>query len=247
MPPPSPQLLLGNLRGLSRYPVKSVVGEDLDRVFVDRRGLLGDRLWAVRDTDGKLGSGKSTRRFRKMDGLLSISARYDRDARAGDTDVPVLDLPGGRRLRGDAPGVHDALSAVVGRPVRLAREVDVSHFDDGPIHLLTTASLLSVGRAHQHAVDVQRLRPNLVVETDPDLGLVEQRWIGASLRIGADLVLAIRAAMPRCVMIDLPQLGLPPEHGLLRTVTELDETRLGVVADVLEPGEIAVGDPVRLV
>jgi len=35
-----------------------MLGERCEKVELDSRGVLGDRLWAVRDGEGKLGSGK---------------------------------------------------------------------------------------------------------------------------------------------------------------------------------------------
>jgi uncharacterized protein YcbX len=230
---------LGRVGDVLRYPVKSLVGEHLERVLVEERGVAGDRLWSVRDPDGRLGSGKSSRRFRKMPGLLDLEARYD-------GDVPVIGFPDGRVLRGDDPTVHDALSEHVGRPVTLAREQDVSHFDEGPVHLVTTASLDRVRGSHGRAVDARHLRSNLVVET-AEVGFVEEGWIGHRLMIGADLVLAVRGAMPRCVMVTMPQVGLPADPDLLGTLTEVNDACLGVVADVVAPGQVAVGDEVVLV
>ena len=218
------------LAGLSRYPVKSLVGEDLDRVLVEERGLVGDRLWSVRDTDGKLGSGKSTRRFRKMDGLLDLEARYD-------GDVPVIGFPDGRALRGDDPAVHEALSGHVGRPVTLAREQDVSHFDEGPLHLVTTGSLDQARELHGGTVDVRRLRPNLVVET-AEAGFVEESWIGRHVRIGADLVLSVRAAMPRCVMVTMPQVRLPAATTSATTPRQASLTSVSVPSRPLSAGSL---------
>ena len=48
---------------LHRYPVKSLLGEDLDELTLDERGVVGDRLWSVRTRADKIGSGKSTSRF----------------------------------------------------------------------------------------------------------------------------------------------------------------------------------------
>ena len=48
-----------------RYPVKSLGGEQVAVCWADERGLAGDRVWAVQDRDGKLGSGKNSRRFRR--------------------------------------------------------------------------------------------------------------------------------------------------------------------------------------
>ncbi|MGH8892988.1 MAG: MOSC N-terminal beta barrel domain-containing protein [Actinomycetes bacterium] len=115
----------GNIVGISRFPVKSLVGEEISTARVDRRGIVGDRAWAVRDGDGKLGSGKSTRRFRRMPGLLDLRARYDVDM------TPIVDFPDGARVRGDQPEIHEVLSDHVGRPVTLALEDGVSHFDEG--------------------------------------------------------------------------------------------------------------------
>jgi uncharacterized protein YcbX len=231
---------LGRVGDVLRYPVKSLAGEHLEHVLVEERGVAGDRLWSVRDPDGRLGSGKSSRRFRKMPGLLDLEARYD-------GDVPVIGFPDGRVLRGDDPTVHDALSEHVSRPVTLAREQDVSHFDEGPVHLVTTASLDRVGGAHGHPVDARHLRPNLVVETAGAAGFVEETWIGRRVRIGPDVVLSVRSAMPRCVMVTMSQVGLPADRGLLGTVTEVNDACLGVVADVVAAGRVAVGDDVVLV
>ncbi|WP_203779916.1 MOSC N-terminal beta barrel domain-containing protein, partial [Actinoplanes philippinensis] len=62
---------------IRRYPVKSLLGEVVEVAAVDARGLVGDRLWAIRDADGKFGSGKNTRRFRRMPGLFDLRAYFD--------------------------------------------------------------------------------------------------------------------------------------------------------------------------
>lgn len=231
---------VGQLAGIRRYPVKSLVGEQLTEAMVDARGLVGDRLWSVRDPDGKLGSGKSTRRFRRMEGLLDLSAVYD------GGEVPVVTFPDGRGYRGDDPAVHAALSQYVGREVTLAREETVSHFDEGPVHLVTTSSIAWVERAHGRDVDPARLRPNLVVATDAP-GPVEDGWAGREVLVGEELVLRIGYSMPRCVMVNLPQRGLPADRDLLSLITDVNDGGLGVVADVVRPGRVSLGDPVRVV
>jgi uncharacterized protein YcbX len=59
---------------LWRYPVKSLLGERLRVAEVESRGPTLDRRWAIYGADGKIGSGKSTRRFRRMPGLLDIAS-----------------------------------------------------------------------------------------------------------------------------------------------------------------------------
>ena len=225
-----------HVASLTRYPVKSVVGEDLDSVAVDERGVVGDRLWAVRDPDGKLGSGKSSTRFRKMDGLLALSASYD-----GPT--PVVTFPDGSAVRGDDPAIHERLSRHVGRDVRLAREDDVPHFDEADVHLVTTSSLARIAERHGGVVDRRRARANVLVDNGTEAGFDEDDWVGRLVRIGS-AELRILRPMVRCVMVTMPQIGLPEERGLLARIGEVNETNLGLVAEVVRPGTVSVGDAV---
>ena len=51
---------VGSVVSIWRYPVKSMMGEDLNAVDVTERGLLGDRTYALVDTsDGKVASAKN--------------------------------------------------------------------------------------------------------------------------------------------------------------------------------------------
>ena len=230
---------LGRVTHLTRYPVKSLVGEELESVQVSLRGLDGDRQWAVRDVDGKLGSGKSTRRFRRMPGLLELSAGYD------DGPVPTVCFPDGKRLRADDPGIHRAVSTRVGRPVTLDPEAAVSHFDEGPLHIVTSSSLARLSELHGAAVDPRRLRANLVVDTGQAPRFDEADWDGRELAIGDEVTVRVRGLMERCVMVGLPQIGLDTDRRLLETIGRVNDLVLGLVADVLTPGTVRLHDTVR--
>lgn len=219
-----------------RYPVKSMGGELLTTADVDARGLAGDRLWALHDAQGRLGSGKTTRRFRAMPGLLDLSATYD-------GDVPVVTLPGGEALRGDDPRASARLSDHLGLGVTLAREGAVAHFDDAALHLCTLASLDRLQRLLPASqVAAPRFRPNLVLASD---GL-EDDWAGARLRIGDTLELQVTQRTERCVMVSAAQPGLPADREILRGVAAHHDLCLGVYADVVRPGRVRTGDPVTL-
>lgn len=106
---------------LSRYPVKSLQGEELEQAHVDGRGVLGDRGWALVDAqDGTVASAKHPRKWGR---LLELSARYVDEPLPGEALPPVVvALPDGRELVAGAPGTDAALSAFVGRDVRLTDE-----------------------------------------------------------------------------------------------------------------------------
>jgi uncharacterized protein YcbX len=227
----------GRVAALARYPVKSLGGEELAEAGFDVRGLAGDRLWSVRDADGRLGSGKTSRRFRRMDGLLLLSATYDGDA-------PVVTFPDGQVVRGAGPETDAALSRYVGRPVSLAREADVPHFDDGPVHLVTTAALATLARAHGQPVPWRHTRANLLLDVAGD-SFPEHDWVGRRVRVGPEVVLRVRDLMERCVMVDAAQVDVDAAPGLLKRITDVSHGALGVWADVEQVGSVRAGAEVR--
>ncbi len=240
MPDPVPEPV-GTLAELIRYPIKSMQGERLSRARVDARGLEYDRLWSVYDAAGRLGSGKSSRRFVKMQGLLHLTGSV-----AGDDSAPTISWPDGRSLRVDSPAAAQELSGTLRLPVTVARETAVPHHDDGPVHLVTTASLRWLEGEHGTAAPVARFRPNMVLDTGDLLGPVEQGWVGRELVVG-QIRLRITAPMPRCVMTTMDQLHLPADREMLHTLSAHADLDFGVVADVLAPGELHVGDAASLV
>lgn len=235
-------MLVGRVQELWRYPVKSMLGERCEQVWLDQRGVIGDRLYAIRDGAGKFGSGKTTRRFRRIAGLFRFRAVYE-------GDVPLVTFPDGATLRGDHPAIHAALSAQLGMPVTLSREADISHFDAGSLHLLTTASLRTLGGSlaqdSETVLDRRRFRPNIFIEAEAS-GFPEDAWQGQEIAVGPDVRLRAVGRTERCVMVSLAQDELPYDPRILRAVARVNSARLGVYAQVLTPGVIHVGDRIRL-
>lgn len=231
--------MTGTVAELWRYPVKSMLGERLASLRCDARGVAGDRWYAIRDAAGKFGSGKNSRRFRQIDGLFELQSAYR-------GDVVEIRLPGGALLRGDDADVHNALSQVLGQPVELAREAQVSHLDAAPIHVLTTASLRWLQAALPAVgIDARRFRPNVVIEV-PGVAPTEQAWIGRRLRIGDAVELQVTDATERCGMIAFAQSELAHAPSVLRYVTQYAGLKFGVYARVVTPGTIQKGDRAAL-
>lgn len=228
-----------SVAGLWRYPVKSLRGEALQSLRIEARGAEGDRCYAIQDAGGRLGSGKSTRRMQRIDGLLELQA-------SGTGGALAVRFPDGSVRGATDPGLDAALSAVLGQPVRLAPEQAMSHFDAAPLHVLSTASLAWLrALLPESGVDERRFRPNLVLEAAGAAPL-EHEWIGRRLRVGAALVLRVIAPTERCRMVTLPQAGLAEEPRILHTIAGRLEACFGVYAEVEAPGEARIGDPVRL-
>ncbi|HEY3867325.1 MAG TPA: MOSC N-terminal beta barrel domain-containing protein [Actinocrinis sp.] len=233
-----------------RYPVKSLRGEQLRECGIDERGLIGDRLWAVTDrATGKLGSGKSSRRFERFPGpaLLELAARYPVEPRPDKVAPPVLVTRDGTEVSVEDGGADRFLRGASGVPtLHVDRETTVSHFDDGPVTLLGTATLRWVEENLPGTpVDARRFRPNLVVRTREPFE--EERWVGRNVRLGAapdSALIAFEAVLVRCVMTTAAQADLPPAPGMLKLLgTRADQpVRLAVLGRAVRPGRVRLGD-----
>lgn len=230
---------IGTIRDLWWYPVKSMLGVSSDALALDRRGVIGDRWFAVRTAAGKFGSGKTTRRFQQIDDLFRFQAH-------GLDGVPAIQFPSGVIMRADDPTVHQVLSDVLEQPVMLVEEAAISHLDAGPVHLVTTAALAWLQAAlPTTAIDARRFRPNMVLAV-PGCDLVDHQWIGRRLRIGGTVELHVRALAERCGMVGFHQSALPQAPAILRHLVQHTGGMFGVYADVVVPGVIHTDDPVLL-
>ncbi len=230
--------VVGTVAALHRFPVKSMAGEACDELAIDVRGVIGDRMWAVVDADGKLASGKHGRRFRRMDPVFGLRAR------TGSDGVPLIEGPTGWSRRADE--ADDLVSAHFGEPVGVRRESTVPYFDAAALSLVGTATLAAAGRLlgeNEAPIDVRRFRCNVVVDTASPW--VEEEWLGREVAIGSTRI-RVTVRTPRCRMVDIPQDGLPRDGRILRTLADRRGMCLAVYADVVRPGVVRTGDPVRL-
>ena len=221
-----------------RYPVKSLAGERLRAVHVDARGVEGDRRWALVDRQGGIASGKTTRRFRKVPGLLCHRSRLERG-------LPVIELADGREARADDPLAEQLISAIAPPGWALREEISTPHFDAGAVHLVTTKTLATVSNAFGESVSVRRLRPNLLLAVEGSETFPEDGWLGRTLVVGS-VQLRIVGRTERCVMVGHAQAGLDSRPTLLKTIGRLNNVHAGVYGEVVTPGDVHEDDIAHL-
>jgi uncharacterized protein YcbX len=214
-----------------RYPVKAMAGESLPSARLDARGVAGDRWFAVRDVDGHFASAKNTRRFRRRDAVLDYAAA------TVDGEVVVSGARGVWTV-GD-PALDAELSRTVAAPVTVVSETGVPHFDAGSVSLVGTATLNWCARRWGIDADPRRLRVNLVVQTDEPFA--EESWVDRELRVGA-VTLRVVERVERCRTIDVAQDGTSARGQWLKPLAAERDMCVAVYADVVEPGELSVGD-----
>lgn len=255
---------LGTVTELRRHPVKSLRGESLDAVAVDERGISGDRAYGVFDrTTGLLLSAK------RLPQMLRATARFV--GGAVTDDALEITLPDGSVLRGVGNPVHAALSAWLGRAVELRPaerdggpssvevEIDLDDpsqvvefetrpgllFDSAPLHLLSSQSLATAQTLHSQGVwTIDRFRPGIVLDAPTGVAWPEDDWVGADVQVGT-VAIHVRRRCFRCVLTTRAVGEAPADKEILRTLAGHHGSDLGITADVLAPGTIAVGDALR--
>lgn len=251
-----------HLATLWRYPVKSMLGEEVARSDVTERGLAGDRARAVLDVaTGRIASAKSPRLWGGLLTVQGAGAPGDEElSRLLGRDVRVIDTPpAGATYERSVPeavlaeGIEAEVPYTVGTLGGAAPEG--TFFDFAPIHLISTSAVERIGALSPRGrVEAVRYRPNLVVATD-EAGFPENDWVGRRLHIGDEVVLEVLAPSPRCAVPTLAHGSLPRDVEALRTVSRHNRVPVlhlepqacaGVYARVARPGHLRKGDPVRL-
>lgn len=230
---------LGRVVGLWRYPVKSMAAESLTKVEVGWHGLAGDRRWAfVRD--GVAESGFPWLTQRERDDLGRYRAVLV-DPTRPDQSRTLVHTPSGASLDVTDPELAKELRPEGARVIRQDRGV----FDAFPISVITTGTLRELGRSVGTALDPLRFRPNLLVDAPEQEPFVEDSWVGCGLRIGTTRV-RVDKRDGRCVVITRDPVTGERNPDVLRAVAREREGCLGVYGSVVQPGQIAVEDPVFL-
>jgi uncharacterized protein YcbX len=117
--PDGPPIDAGAVVSLWRYPVKSMIGEELNAARVSDYGLLGDRAYALMDgSDGKVATAKNPR---KWPTLFAFAANFiERSASSRQASAVRIRLPDGTVVSGDQSDLNQVLSKAINREVTLA-------------------------------------------------------------------------------------------------------------------------------
>jgi uncharacterized protein len=264
---------VGSVVSLWRYPIKSMMGEELNSSYMTERGLVGDRSYGLIDQEtGKVASAKNPKKWGK---LFDFRAAFMDPPQVVENIPPVrITFPDGTNIFSDDDNIDPTLSKVLGREVKimkaslekpgyeeywpdiegLAQREKITDegmpsqtfFDIAVIHILTTSTINRLRELYpQGRFEVRRFRPNIVVESvSEENDFIENLWVGKKVTIGEDILLRVTAPCTRCVMTTLPQGDLPKDLGILRTVARYNQVYAGVYASVERSGNIKRGDPV---
>jgi uncharacterized protein YcbX len=224
---------VGTVRALWRFPVKSMLGEELDTADLSEGGVVGDRAYAIVDREtGKVASAKHAKVWPD---LLKCRATFVEPPRP-DADAPParIDLADGTSVRSDAPDVDAVLSRFFGRDVELASAAD-------------------------HGYTIDQYHPD---EEDYDPDGHRDEVVEARLGAAFFNERGLPSAVPEDSFFDLYPLSILTTSTLDRlgelepeTSFDLRRFRMNVIVDGAAPGfvendwvghSVAIGDGVRL-
>ena len=255
---------------LGRVYVKATRFLHPPRVEIDAGGIRHDRFFALVESDGKFinadnhaGSISLQFDYHPADERFTLHLPDGRQVdgpAVADGAAWAIDHYGLRQI--DLQEVGGPWGAVLmeytGRPLRLVRCLSRGGaIDVFPITFTTTGSLRQLASEVGAAVDGARFRAGLVLEHAE--AYAEDAWDGQRLRVGTAL-LRVRTAVPRCGVIGLnPASGVRDQDVMRSLIRTRPKTGLpdGLIpgyatpgfatyAEVLEPGQVAVGDAVEL-
>jgi uncharacterized protein YcbX len=278
-------ITVGRVTSLWRYPVKSMLGQAVGPIEVSAGGLEGDRRFGVVYGGRRVATAKRPARWRNLlllsaelvePGAVRLRFPDGRTVLSGDPGVDKLlseFLGEDVELRSEAPPGAELERATPEAVLEAGPEADVdfnhspvaagapagTFFDFSPVQLITTASLAQAGGFHPAGkLDAIRYRPNILIETSPDLsGFVENDWVGRQLHLGPEVVLDLLVPSPRCAVPTLRHGELPPDPDALRVPLKHNFVPiplegygsapcLGVHAGVIRGGRLSPGDEVRV-
>lgn len=248
---------------LNATPIKGTSLDHPDAVELTPLGNPWNRRFHLVDDRGRLFTAADSGALMRVrarvgpEGSRLALTLPDGSTVSGPTDRPgaarVTDFYGRPVAGHEVPGPFDAaLSEVVGRRVRLIRvDVDGDGSDVHRLSLLSWSSVRSLGaRSGRPDLDPRRFRMDL--ELDGCAPFEEDSWAGRTVRVGA-AILAILGPIPRCVVTTLDPATGAKDFDTLKRIAEarplMTDPRgvpFGMYAEVVEPGRIAVGDPVEL-
>jgi uncharacterized protein len=230
---------IGRVVGLWRYPVKSMAAEALAEVEVSWHGLAGDRRWAFIRND-LTQSGFSWLTLRERGDMSHYRPSFVEPDRP-DKSATVVRTPSGSVFDIADPALGAELCPGGLRVIKQDRGI----FDTFPLSLITTQTIARLGEMVGAPLQVQRFRPNILVESADGLPFCEDAWVGCVLRIGG-MRMRVDKRDGRCVVITIDPVTTARNPSILRAVAQDRQGCLGIYGSTVEPGHVAVNDAVLI-
>ncbi len=236
-----------------RHPVKAIGREALENVTLEKGAWLPyDRIWAVAHERSKLSSTGWEKKANFLRGVTDPSLMAVTSALDETSGTITMSHPEAGQVTFHPENdtdefltwINDLWSADLPAATVLYRAED-AHLTDVPDPWVSIGCLSSnraLGQRMGVDLSADRWRANLWLEgTAP---WAEKEWVGETLRIG-EVTLKVACEITRCkATMANPETGRR-DADTLGALSDLGHQEFGLYAEVVEGGNVHIGDPVE--
>jgi len=228
------------------YPVKSMAGIRLEEAYVGLDGIVGDRQYSFVQAGKAATNSFPWMTARQSAQMLLYQPSFAQLPTPEQPEPPLrVRTPEGTSCDPNDPALRDDLANQLGQPLFLLKSCR-GMFDCQHVSLFSLASVSALSAEAGCPIDPRQFRANVYMEPVSGKPFGEETWSGSMLRIGDEVITGVTQRDTRCMMVNLnPETGQQNPQ-VLRTIAQGHQGQAGIYANVVRPGLIRVGDPIRL-
>jgi len=244
---------VARVESLWRYPVKSMMGEQLTEAYLGKGGVYGDRRYGFLSSAAPADFPYFTARERHD--MLLHRAKYRHPEQMVRPNGPLspadraieVETPAGERLLVDDTRLIDRLHEGVRERHQIALiQSERAIVDSRPVSLFSLQTVRQIAQEVGQELDKRRFRANIYMDLVSGGGFTEDAWVGRRLQVGRDVIAEISKRNMRCKLITLDPNSTEPNPEVAKGLARNHEMRAGIYATVAVEGMVATGDEIRL-
>ncbi len=239
----SDKTLIGRVRSLFVYPVKSMAGISVQHCNISWNGVEGDRNYALLRANDHGGMPWLT--ASKYPSLLLYQPYYVPDT---NNDTVYVRTPDNGEYSVEDAALIEDISSKAEYQLALVK-LSTGIFDCERISLISSYTLTNIGNRIGTDLDIRNFRPNIFMDLAHPSWLDERDLVGRSLQIGVEdsgPIVRIKREDERCMMVNLNPDSAQQDPRILRDIVRNQNTNAGVYADIERTGQTNVGDDIYL-
>lgn len=237
-------MIIGKVTNITRHPVKSFTGENVQKAKVMSYGIYGDRSHTFVQKENQ-----KHLTITQFPNMVTYNAKFIGEER--EDTFPKVEVIAGDKKRFDwndeelLERIRQESKKDIERLVYDPSYVPFPAIEEDHLLMISLQSLKKLESTYERDVDDRRFRGNIIFDLDEDW--TESMLIGKKLQIGEEVCIQINKFCERCMIITVdPETGTR-DPKFLKHVFQNYENLFGIYASVQITGEIKVGDTIQLV
>jgi uncharacterized protein YcbX len=238
--------IIATVAELFVYPIKSMAGVSVQEAYVGLDGILGDRQYSFVRSDQAARNSFPWMTARQSAGMLLYKPRFTKPAAPDQPEPPVeVQTPEGAVCDATDPALCEELTRKMGHALFLLKSAR-GIFDCQHISVCSLASVLALSAEAGCAIDRRQFRANVYVQPVSGRAFDEETWTRGLLQVAGEALMGVTQRDTRCMMVNLDPESGDQNPRVLKTIAQGHQGQTGIYANVVRPGLIRVGDPIRL-